>query len=104
MNLGLARRVISRGGQRWGGGNLEKRRGLGPRNDVLTTCKEVSLRGDQRIMAVFFPTVNILIEERSEPAEEMVQKIKTVISCIFVFLAYHICLLLLKLRGKLKRT
>ena len=51
-----------------------------------------------------FPTVNILIEERSEPAEEMVQKIKTVISCIFVFLAYHICLLVLKLRRKLKRN
>ena len=37
-----------------GGG---KRRGLGPRNDVLTTCKAVTLRGGQRIMALF-PTVN----------------------------------------------
>ena len=38
-----------------GGG---KRRGLGPRNDVLTTCKAVTLRGGQRIIALF-PTVNI---------------------------------------------
>ena len=35
-----------------------KRRGLGPRNDVLTTCKAVTLRGGQRIIALF-PTVNI---------------------------------------------
>ena len=34
-----------------------KRRGLGPRNDVLTTCKAVALRGGQRIVALF-PTVN----------------------------------------------
>ena len=32
-----------------GGG---KRRGLGPRNDVLTTCKAVTLRGGQRIIAL----------------------------------------------------
>ena len=45
-----AARVItkSRGG---------KRRGLGPGNDVLTTCKVVTLRGGQRIVALF-PTVN----------------------------------------------
>ena len=33
----------------------EKRRGLGPRNDVLITCKAVTLRGGQCIIAVFFP-------------------------------------------------
>ena len=27
-----------------GGGGVGKRRGLGPRNDVLTTCKAVTLR------------------------------------------------------------
>ena len=32
-----------------------KRRGLGPRNDVLTTCKAVTQRGGQRIITVFFP-------------------------------------------------
>ena len=36
------------------------KRGLGQRKDVLTTCKAVPLRGGQRIIAVFFPTVNIL--------------------------------------------
>ena len=36
-----------------GGGG--KRRGLGPRNDVLTTCKAVTPRGGQRIIAAFFP-------------------------------------------------
>ena len=30
-----------------------KRRGLGPRNDVLTTCKAVTLRCGQRIVALF---------------------------------------------------
>ena len=38
-------------GQEGGG----KRRGLGPRNDVLTTCKAVTQRGGQRIITVFFP-------------------------------------------------
>ena len=33
----------------------EESRGLGPRNDVLTTCKAVALRGGQRIITVFFP-------------------------------------------------
>ena len=29
--------------------------GLAPRNDVITTCKAVTLRGGQRKIAVFFP-------------------------------------------------
>ena len=74
------------------------RRGLGPRNDVLTTCKAVTLRGGQRVIGVF-PTVNIFIEARSEPAEETIKKLKKIISCTFVFLAYRICLLVLKSRG-----
>ena len=56
----------------WGEG---KKRGLGPRNDVLTTCKAVTLHGGQRVIGVF-PTLNILIEARSEPAEEMIKKLK----------------------------
>ena len=40
-------------GMKQGGGG--KRRGLGPRNDVLTTCKAVTQRGGQRIITVFFP-------------------------------------------------
>ena len=35
----------------WGEG---KRRGLGPRNDVLTTCKAVTQRGGQRIITENF--------------------------------------------------
>ena len=58
-----------------GGGGGGERRGLGPRNDVLTTCKAVTLLGGQRVIGVF-PTVNILIEARSEPAEEMIKKLK----------------------------
>ena len=49
------------------------RRGLGSRNAVLTTCKMVTLRGGKRIV---FPTVNILIEPRSEPEEEKINKWK----------------------------
>ena len=40
------------------GGGGGKRRGLGPRNDVLTTCKAVTQRGGQWIITVlinFFP-------------------------------------------------
>ena len=50
-----------------------KRRGLGPRNDVLTTCKAVTQRGGQRIIRVFFPQEIFLdfLEARSEPAEEI---------------------------------
>ena len=51
---------LSRTGRGEGGGGIEKRRGLGPRNDVLTTCKAVTLRGGQRVIDVF-PTLNILI-------------------------------------------
>ena len=36
-----------------GGGGGGKRRGLGPRNDVLTTCKAITLRDGQRIIAAF---------------------------------------------------
>ena len=35
-----------------GGG---ERQGLGPRNNVLTTCKAVTQRGGQQIITVFFP-------------------------------------------------
>ena len=43
------------GGGGGGGGGGVERRGLGPRNNVLTTCKAVILRGGQWIIAVFFP-------------------------------------------------
>ena len=50
-----------------------KRRGLGPRNDVLTTCKAVTQRSGQRIIRVFFPQEIFLdfLEARSKPAEEI---------------------------------
>ena len=50
-----------------------------------------------------FPTVNILearIEANRQRKSEMLKKLKKIISCIFVFLAYRICLSVLKLRGK----
>ena len=89
-------------GRGWGSGAGGKRRGLGPRNDVFTTYKAVTLRGGQRIIAVFSRAVNIL-EVRREQAEEIIKILKKIISCLFVFLSYRICLLVLKLRGKLKR-
>ena len=78
------------------------RRGLGPRNDVLITCKAVTQRGGQRIITVFFPTVNILearIEANRQRKSEMLKKSKKIISCNFVFLAYRICLSVLKCGG-----
>ena len=54
---------------------MGKKRGLGPRNDVPTTCKTVTMHGGQRVIGVF-PTLNILIEARSEPAKKMIKKLK----------------------------
>ena len=44
-----------RGGGGGGGGWDWERRGREPRNNVLTTCKAVTLPGSQRVIAVFFP-------------------------------------------------
>ena len=49
-----------------------------------------------------FPTVNILearIEANRQRKSEMLKKLKKIISCNFVFLAYHICLSVLKCGG-----
>ena len=43
---------MSVSGWGWGG---RKRQGLGLRNNVLITCKAVTLCGGQRIIPVFFP-------------------------------------------------
>ena len=43
---------MSVSGWEMGGG---ERQGLGLRNNVLTTCKAVTLCGGQRIIPVFFP-------------------------------------------------
>ena len=66
-----------------GGGG--KRQGLGPRNNVLTTCKSVTLCGGQQVIGVF-PTLNILIEARSKPAEEMIKKLKKQYHAFLFFL------------------
>ena len=48
-----------------GGGEAGgERQGLGPRNNVLTTCKSVTLRGGQQVIGVF-PTLNILIKQET---------------------------------------
>ena len=46
---------VYRAGRRGAGGGGWERRGMGPRDDVLITCKAVTLRGGQRTIAVFFP-------------------------------------------------
>ena len=46
----VCKRVGTGGEVGWGG-----RRGMGLRNDVLTTCKAVTSRGGQRIIVVCFP-------------------------------------------------
>ena len=56
-----------------------------------------------------FPTVNIFRLFRSKKRtgrgnQKCLKNWKKIISCIFVFLAYRICLSVLKLRGKLKRN
>ena len=66
-----------------GGGG--ERQGLGPRNNVLTTCKSVTLHGGQQVIGVF-PKLNILIEARSKPAEEMIKKLKKQYHAFLFFL------------------
>ena len=51
MRLSILRGEIEEGVIQGGG----ERRGLGPRIDVLTTCKAVTQSGGQRIITVFFP-------------------------------------------------
>ena len=80
--------------QRGGGG---KRRGLGPRNDVLTTCKAVTPRGGQRKIAVLFPQ-QILLEflearsDRQKKSEMLTEKIKieknNIMHLCFSFISY----------------
>ena len=67
----------------WGGG---ERRELGPRNDVLTTCKTVTLSGGQQIILQYF-------EKRTSRENNSI--IEKLISCLFVFLVYYICPLVL---------
>ena len=57
-----AKRVKVRKFFRAGGGGGGKRRGLGPRNEVLTTCKAVNPRASQRPSkaAVFFLMISTL--------------------------------------------
>ena len=72
-------------------------RGLGPRNDVLTTCKAVTLRGVQRIIALYFSQSKIF-QRREANQQGNNSIIKKIISCLFVFLAYRLCPLALKLQ------
>ena len=55
-----------------------------------------------------FPTVNIFrlfrSKKRTGRGNQKCLRIEKIISCIFFFLAYSICLSALKLRGKLKRN
>ena len=79
----------------FGGGG--ETRGLGRE----TTFSQLEKRSADN--SSFFPSVNILTEERSEPAKEITKKLKNNIMHL-CYLAYLICLLVLKLRGKLNRN
>ena len=48
--------------QGWGEGG---KRGLGPRNDVLATCKAATLRSGQRIIAGFSQNKYFISEKRA---------------------------------------
>ena len=58
FSLKKGKRGLGQGG---GGGEGEKRPGLEPRNDFLTTCKAVTLCGGQRIIAVFLVGTSYMI-------------------------------------------
>ena len=67
---------------------------LGPRNDVLTTCKTFTLSDGQRIILQYFE------KRTSRENNSIIQKL---ISCLFVFLVYYICPLVLNWIAKRKR-
>lgn len=74
----------------------EEEGGPGPRNDVVTTCRAVTLRGGQRIIALYFSQSKIFQKrEASQRGNNTI--IEKIISCLFVFLAYRLCPLALKL-------
>ena len=78
-----------------------KRRVLVQRNDVLTTCKAVTLRGGQRIIAVYFIQSKYFRGEKrtSRGNNSMTEKNNIMPQSLFVFLAYRICPLVLKLQN-----
>ena len=83
-----------------GGGGGETRSGTEKRcSDNLQSGHPVWWSADNYSI---FPTVNILearIEANRQRKSEMLKKLKKIISCIFVFLAYRICLSVLKCGG-----
>ena len=78
-----------------------KRRGLVPRTDVLTTCKAVTLRGGQRIIAVYFIHGRYFRGEKRTRRgnSSMTENNNIMPQSLFVFLAYRICPLVLKLQN-----
>ena len=62
-----------------------KRRGLGPRNDVVTTCKAVTLRGGQRIQYCA-KEMQTKFAEISEITRISAIKLRT---CSIAFFAYR---------------
>ena len=81
------------GGEGGGGGDL------GPRNDVLTTCKAVTLLCGQRIMAIFTQSEYFWSEKRAGRGKKSVIEKIIHVSWHFVFLAYRICPSLMKLEN-----
>ena len=77
-----------------GGGGW--RRGLGPRrNDVLTTCKVLTFRGGQTVIAVYFSqSKRFRGEKRTSRGNN--STLEKIISYVFVLLACSICPLVLK--------
>ena len=74
-----------------------KRRGLGLRNEVLITCKAVTLHCGQRIIVVFSQSNYFRSEKWASRGNN--SKVEKIISWLFVFLAYRICPLILKLQN-----
>ena len=71
-----------------------KRRGLGLGNDALITCKRVTLHYGQQIIAVFSQSKYFRSKKWASRGNNSI--VEKIISWLFVFLAYHICPLVLK--------
>ena len=71
-----------------------KRRGLGVGNDALITCKLVTLHYGQQIIAVFSQSKYFRSKKWASRGNNSI--VEKIISWLFVFLAHHICPLVLK--------
>ena len=108
-HLEIPRRIHNTWSRRGVGGRKGRRDEVWDRETMFSQLAKRSQSGHPGWWSAdncsIFPTVNIFRLFRSKKLtgrgnQQMLKELKKIISCIFVCLAYRICLSVLKLRGK----